>query len=232
MEVEQLRPEVLAEYPHDDDAFTQGLVYAGGGELFESTGLRGRSTVRRVDLATGRVTQSESIDAAYFGEGLERVGDRLIQLTWQANLALVYDADTFEQVGTFSYDTEGWGLCLDNQNRLVMSDGTSTLYFRDPSTFAELSTVEVTQDGEPLARLNELECVNGRVYANVWLTDTSVEIDPATGEVVAAIDASGLLSADEAQSADVLNGIAYRSDTDTFLVTGKLWPTIFEVRFR
>lgn len=231
-EIAQLRPEVLAEYPHDRDAFTQGLVYAGQGQLYESTGLRGRSSVRRVDLATGAPIQNESIDDAYFGEGLERVGDRLVQLTWQANLALVYDADTLEQTGTFPYDTEGWGLCLDNQNRFVMSDGTSTLTFRDPTTFDALGTVEVTQDGQPLAMLNELECVQGLVYANVWLTDTIVEIDPTTGEVIAVIDASGLLTEAEAQSADVLNGIAYRPETETFLITGKLWPVIFEVQFR
>jgi len=226
----RLRPRVSNSFPHDPAAFTQGLVW-NGGELFESTGLRGRSSLRRVNLETGEVLQRASLDSSLFAEGLEKVGDRLIQLTWQANTALVYDATTFERTGSFAYPTEGWGLCLDNQNRFVMSDGTSTLYFRDPVTFEEIGSVPVTLNGAPLERLNELECVNGEVYANVWLTNTIVKIDSATGAVVAEIDAAGLLSEAEAAGADVLNGIAYRPETATFLITGKNWPTLFEVTF-
>ncbi len=228
--VAQLRPNVLNTYPHDTGAFTQGLVW-NGTDLLESTGRRGQSSLRRVDLTSGEVTQRADVSSSLFAEGLEQVGDRLVQLTWQANTALVYDATSFELTGTFDYPTEGWGLCLDNQNRFVMSDGTSTLYFRNPETFAETGSVTVTLAGNPLARLNELECVNGEVYANVWLTNTIVRINPETGEVVAEIDAAGLLTPGEAESADVLNGIAYRAETDTFLITGKNWPKLFEVTF-
>ena len=158
------------------------------------------------------------------------VDDRVIQLTYQEHTALVYRLSDFKQIATFSYDTEGWGLC-DDGSRLVMSDGTNQLYFRNRSTFALLSKVSVTQDGVPRDQLNELECVDGQVYANVWQTDTIVRIDPATGKVTAEIDASGLLSANELRGTDVLNGIAYDPATKTFLLTGKYWPAMFEVRF-
>jgi glutamine cyclotransferase len=188
--------------------------------------------LREVDPHTGAVLRSITIDSRYFGEGIAVVDDRLIQLTWQEHTALVYNLSDFRQVGTFTYDTEGWGLC-DDGTRLVMSDGTSQLYFRNRSTFELLGKVTVTKEGAPLDRLNELECVDGEVYANVWLTDTIVRIDPSTGNVNAVIDASGLLAADEApgDEAAVLNGIAYDATAKTFLLTGKLWPRLFEVRF-
>lgn len=221
--------DVLATRPHDPRAFTQGLFLADG-VLYESTGLNGESTLRRVDPATGRVLERVDLPDTVFAEGLARVGDRLIQLTWQNRVAFVYDRATFRQIGQHAYDTEGWGLCHDGR-RLVMSDGTSTLFFRDPATFGVVGQVAVTVDGVPRDLLNELECVGNRVYANVWQTDTIVRIDPATGIVDAVIDASGLLAPDERAAADVLNGIAWDPAAGTFLITGKLWPKLFEVRF-
>ena len=223
------RVEVVARLPHDRGSFTEGLVMAGG-KLYEGSGLRGESTLREVDPRSGAVTRSIPIAAKYFGEGIAVVDDRMIQLTWQEHTALVYQLSDFKPLTTFTYDTEGWGLC-DDGARLVMSDGTNQLYFRNRSTFAVLSKVSVTKNGAPLDQLNELECVDGQVYANVWQTDTIVRIDPASGKVTAEIDASGLLSADEKRGADVLNGIAYDPATKNFLLTGKYWPTMFEVRF-
>ena len=227
--IQQLRVEVLERRPHDRSSFTEGLVIAEG-KLYEGSGLRGESTLREVDARTGAVTRSISIDNKYFGEGIAVVDDRVIFLTWQEHTALVFRLSDFKQLTTFSYDTEGWGLC-DDGSRLVMSDGTNQLYFRDRSTFAVLGKVSVTMDGTPIDQLNELECVDGQVYANVWQTDTIVRIDPASGKVTAEIDASGLLTADEKRGTDVLNGIAYNPASKTFLLTGKYWPAMFEVRF-
>ena len=195
-----------------------------GGRLYEGSGLRGESTLREVDARTGAVSRSISIADKYFGEGIAVVDDRVIQLTWQEHTALVYRLSDFKQIATFSYDTEGWGLC-DDGTRLVMSDGTNQLYFRNRSTFAIQGKVSVTENGVPIDQLNELECVDGEVYANVWQTNTIVRIDPTSGNVTAEIDASGLLTADEARGVDVLNGIAYDPATKTFLLTGKYWPT-------
>lgn len=227
--VERLRVEVIGRRPHDRGSFTEGLVVAGG-KLYEGSGLRGQSTLREVDLRTGAVTRSVALDARYFGEGIAVVDDRVVQLTWQEHTALVYRLSDFRQVATFTYDTEGWGLC-DDGTRLVMSDGTSQLYFRNRSSFAVVGRVTVTNNGVPIDQLNELECVDGQVYANVWQTDTIVRIDPASGKVTAQIDAAGLLSANEMSGVDVLNGIAHDPSTKTFLLTGKYWPTLFEVRF-
>ena len=228
-DVERLSVEVTSEYPHDPTAFTQGLL-ADGGEVYESTGLYGESTLRSVDLASGDVTAVIDLGADLFGEGLEVVGDRFIQLTWREGTALVYDRDTLELVDRYSYSTEGWGICLD-ADRLVMTDGTATAYQRDPATFELLDQVTVTLDGEPLWGLNELECVDGTVWANVRPTDYIVAFDPDTGKIGAVVDASGLLDADEQTTAGVLNGIAHIDGTDRFLITGKLWPSVFEVRF-
>ena len=217
---EQLRVDVIDKRPHDRTSYTEGLVLVGG-RLFESGGNYGE---------TGAVLRSVDLDARYFGEGLAAVDDRLIQLTWHEKTALVYQMSDFAQVDTFSYETEGWGLC-DDGRRLVMSDGTTTLYFRDRTSFAETGRVQVTNEGEPVADLNELECVGRDVYANVYQTDDIVRIDPASGRVTAVIDASGLLSMEEMVGSEVLNGIAYDADAETFLLTGKYWPTLFEVRF-
>lgn len=221
--------QVIATYLHDPEAFTQGLLFADG-VLFESTGLNGRSSLRRVQLETGAVLQRRDLEAQYFAEGLALVGDRLIQLTWQNQVGFVYDRDSFDLLQTWSYPTEGWGLTYDGQH-LIMSDGSDTLRFLDPQTFAEVRRVRVADRGQPVERLNELEYVNGEVFANVWLTDWVVRIDPSDGRVVGWVDFSGLLGeADRQQPVDVLNGIAYDPKTDRLFVTGKLWPKLFEVR--
>lgn len=223
------RVEVVATHPHDVTAFTQGLLVHGD-SIYESTGLNGRSSVRQVELGSGRVLRSTPLPRELFGEGLAQVEDRLVQLTWTSGIARIYQLDTLELVGEWRYSGEGWGLCHDG-NRFVMSNGSTRLTFRDESTFAETGSVEVKLDGQPLDELNELECVNGRVYANVWRTDSIAEIDSATGNVTAWIDASGLLTPAERNQADVLNGIAWDESRQAFLVTGKLWPRLFEVRF-
>lgn len=226
---ESLQVRVQSRYAHDPDAFTQGLLWHEG-KLYESTGRYGHSTLRRVDLATGRVEQEVALDDSYFAEGLARVGDRLIQLTWQSHKAFVYNLDSLEQVGEFDYETEGWGLCY-NGTDLVMSDGSSTLFFRDPDDFSVRREVQVLKAGRPLRNLNELECVDGVVYANVWQRDELVRINPASGIVEASIRASGLLDREERRGTDVLNGIAYLPDSRRFLITGKMWPAAFEVDF-
>jgi glutaminyl-peptide cyclotransferase len=199
--------------------------------VWESTGLYGESTLRRTDRETGDVSASAPLEPNLFGEGLELVDGRLVQLTWQEETALVWDPATLDQTGSYPYEGEGWGLCSHDDDRLVMSNGTSTLTHRDPETFEPQDEVEVTREGAPVSNLNELECVDGLVFANVWLTDEIVVIGP-DGVVVAVIDASAL---DEELSGvsgrDVLNGIAFDPATGTFLLTGKLWPTTFEVRF-
>ncbi|HEV2844319.1 MAG TPA: glutaminyl-peptide cyclotransferase [Thermoanaerobaculia bacterium] len=227
---ERLRVKVLSSRPHDRTAYTQGLLFDGGGALYESTGLYGSSSVRQLDPATGEVKRSRTVPQEYFAEGLALVDGRLIQLTWQEQKALVYNAADFQPMAEFRYDGEGWGLCWDGR-RLVMSDGSSRLTFRDPKTFAVTGSVGVTLAGQPIDRLNELECVDGVVYANVWQTDDILRIDPKDGRVTAVIDASGLLSAEERRMVDVLNGIAWDPAKKTFLITGKLWPKMFEVTF-
>lgn len=224
-------PEVLATYPHDADAFTQGLLLEGG-RFYESTGLYGESTLREVVPETGEVLREVTVPPEYFAEGLTLVGDRLIQITWREGEAFVYDRETFERTGTLTYSGEGWGLCFDGE-QLIMSDGSATLTRRDPETLKVLGTYGVTLGGQPVTRLNELECALGDVYANVWQTDTIVRINE-TGEVVQEIDASNLLTAEERSRLGpnaVLNGIAYDPEAETFFLTGKLWPKVLEVRF-
>ncbi|HUS22475.1 MAG TPA: glutaminyl-peptide cyclotransferase [Aeromicrobium sp.] len=225
---EQLSVEIVGRRPHDAGAYTQGLALVGG-RLFESTGLYGESNVREVDPESGDVLHQVDLDHGYFGEGLAVFDDRLIQLTWHERTAFVYRSGDLSTVGTFAYDTEGWGLC-DDGSRLVMSDGSSTLYFRDRQTFEQLGTVAVKNGEAPVDMLNELECADGDVYANVYQTTDIVRIDPSTGEVTAVIDASSLL-VEPGTDAGVLNGIAYDAEAGTFLLTGKNWPTLFEVRF-
>lgn len=220
--------EVLGTLPHDPGAFTQGLELVDG-VLYEGTGLEGQSSLRRVDPDTGEVEQHVDLPDDLFGEGITVVGDRIWQLTWRDGVAIERDRSTLDEVRRVTYEGEGWGLCRDG-DRLVMSDGTDELAFRDPGSFAETGTVAVRRDGQPVARLNELECVGGQVWANVWQTDEVVRIDPADGRVTATVDLSSLRPADVPES-DVLNGIAAVPGTDEFLVTGKNWPTIFRVRF-
>lgn len=234
-EVTRLVPEVLNEYPHDSGAFTQGLLWDDGA-LYESTGLWGQSSLRRVDLETGLPETSIALADTYFAEGLERVGDRLIQLTWRAGLAFVYDFDTLERIDTLEYEGEGWGLCYDGRY-LFMSDSTSWLSIREPETFELIFRGAVTLEGRiiPPQLLNELECVGEHVYANAWNTDYIFRIDKYTGVVSAVIDVSGLLSAAEREAlpnGGVLNGIAWNPESETFYITGKNWPKLFEVVFK
>jgi glutamine cyclotransferase len=225
---ERLALKVLAVRPHDPEAFTQGLLLDHG-TMFESTGLNGKSSLREVDPRTGAVKRKVDVPRQLFAEGLALVGDRLIQLTWQEGVALVYDRASFQKTGEMRYEGEGWGLCWDG-TRLVMSDGSDRLTFRDPKTFAVLGSVAVTVGGRPAYQLNELECVDGVVYANVWQTDDILRIDPRDGRVTAVIDASGLLTREERLKTDVLNGIAWDPESRTFLLTGKLWPKLFQVQ--
>ncbi len=225
---DSLRVQVHAEHPHQRDAFTQGLLWHEG-KLYESTGLEGRSSLRRVDLETGAVERRVEVGDDLFAEGLARVGNRLYQLTWQSELLRIYDADSFELVEERHYEGEGWGLCFDGTH-LVMSNGSARLSFRDPETFDIVREVEVTKAGRPVRWLNELECVDGQVYANVWQTNEIVRIDPRGGQVNATIDASALVPQGE-RRIDVLNGIAWLPERQRFALTGKLWPTLFEVTF-
>jgi glutaminyl-peptide cyclotransferase len=220
---------VVNVYPHDPEAFTQGLVFRDG-DLFESTGQYGRSSLRRVRLESGEVIQERRLERRYFGEGLTDWDSRLIQLTWQENAAFVYDLETFALLRTFRYRGEGWGLTHDGR-RLVMSDGTSELRFLDPETFVESGRLRVTERGRPLPYLNELEMVRGELLANVWGSDDIFIIDLESGHVTGRVDLSNLLPpADRAGRVDVLNGIAYDAEGDRLFVTGKLWPKLFEIR--
>ena len=227
--VASLRVDVLRELPHDTTAFTQGLLWRDGA-LYESTGQYGSSRLSRIDPRTGAVEQQVAILPTFWGEGLARVGDELFMLMFRAQRGLVFNIDTFEQIREFRYRGEGWGLCHDD-DRLIMSNGSDTLTFRDPATFEETGAVRVTLRGQPLDRINELECVGDRVYANIWQNDYLVIIDPSTGRATHQIDATGLLTRQESRGVDVLNGVAYDANADTFYITGKLWPKMFEVRF-
>lgn len=227
--VPQLGYELLRTLPHDTAAYTQGLVIHDGAFL-ESTGQYGESQLRRVDIATGEALRSVSLDDDHFGEGIAVVGGRIVQLTWKAGLAFVYDAGTFAPVDTLEYEGEGWGLCYDGQS-LFQSDGSGTLWRRDPSTFAVLGEVRVTRNGFSTRNLNELECVGDDIYANIYMTNEIVRIDKRTGEITGALDALGLTLASGRPNdpGAVFNGIAYDEGTGTFFVTGKLWPEVFEI---
>ena len=222
--------EVVHEYPHDAEAFTQGLIFRDG-FLYESTGLTGRSSLRKVRLETGEVVQRHDVDAAYFAEGLTDWGGQLLQLTWVSNIGFVYDIASFKELRRFTYAGEGWGLTHDG-TRLIMSDGTPNLRFLDPATFDEQSRLNVRDRNGSVDDLNELEFVKGSVYANVWLTERIAIIDPATGAVTGWIDLAGLRPRRGAPGDDVLNGIAYDADGDRLFVTGKLWPKLFEIRLK
>jgi glutamine cyclotransferase len=226
---------VLASYPHDRGAWTQGLVYTDG-VLYEGTGPDnggnvggGPSSLRRVNLETGEVEQRVDLPLEFYGEGIAVYSDTIAQITWQSQTGFVYDRATMQQRRTFSYGGQGWGITYDGQ-RLIMSDGTSRLRFLDPATFAEVGSVEVIGPDGPVLNLNELEYVDGALYANIWQTDRIARIDPLSGKVTAWIDLSGLLSQeDRAGGVDVLNGIAYDAANKRLLVTGKLWPKLFAI---
>ncbi len=219
---------VVNSFPHDPEAFTQGLVFQNS-TLFEGTGLYGKSTLREVKLETGAVLRSLSLASQYFGEGITIYKDQVIQLTWQSNTGFVYDKDSFELLQTFSYPTEGWGITHD-EVRLIVSDGTSTLYFWNPVTLEEIGRIEVHDQDSRVIRLNELEYVRGEVFANVWQTDCIAKINPHTGRVTGWINLEGLLDSEEGVgSAGVLNGIAYDAQNDRLFVTGKRWPKLLEI---
>ena len=221
--------EVVNAYPHDPEAFTQGLLYHAG-QLYESTGLYGESSLRQVALETGEVLQQVNLPAEVFAEGLTLWEDRLVQLTWREGTGFIYTLADFSPLGQFTYTTEGWGLTHDGE-RLIMSDGSHRLYFLNPESFQILGEVEVFDQGAPLERLNELEYIHGEVYANLWLTDEIARIDPATGEVLGWINLGGILPEDLiSSSTDVLNGIAYDPEGNRLFVTGKNWPLLFEIR--
>ncbi|MBN1357641.1 glutaminyl-peptide cyclotransferase [Candidatus Bathyarchaeota archaeon] len=218
--------EVINVYPHDPDAFTQGLNIEDG-VLYEGTGLNGESTLRRVDLETGDVLQTYALPEEFFGEGITVFGSKIIQLTWQSQKGFVYDKQSFALLEEFSYSTQGWGITTDG-TRLIMSDGTANLYFLDPETFEITGQIEV-HDEEPVIRLNELEYINGKVYANVWQTDKIVIINPDTGQVTGWIDLTGIYTPENSNSNNVLNGIAYDAKNDRLFVTGKRWSQLFQI---
>jgi glutamine cyclotransferase len=219
---------VVKMFPHDPEAFTQGLVFHEG-RLYEGTGLRGRSSVRIVELDTGETTHIHHLPPEYFGEGITILGDRIIQVTWQSQVCFVYDSSTLKVLDTFEMATEGWGLTHDGTS-LILSDGTPTLRYLDPETFEETWAVEV-HDGDKAVRLiNELEYIDGEIYANIWQTDMIVRIDPLSGSVLGWLDLDGLREyIDDEDSIDVLNGIAYDDETGHLFVTGKFWPLLFEI---
>jgi glutaminyl-peptide cyclotransferase len=219
---------VVRVYPHDPSAFTQGLVFRDG-FLYESTGLEGKSTLRKVRLETGEVVEQRRIDPQYFAEGLADLGERLFQLTWRSEVGFVYGLRDFEPQRTFSYGGEGWGLASDAK-RLIMSDGTATLRFIDAESLRETGRLQVTDQGRPVPNLNELEVVKGQIFANVWQSDDIVAIAPSDGRVVGRVDLTGLLPSDDRPGTDVLNGIAWDRERDRLFVTGKWWPKLFEIQ--
>jgi glutaminyl-peptide cyclotransferase len=219
---------VVAVYPHDPNAFTQGLAIAGG-QLYEGTGLYGQSTIRKVDLATGRVEKQRSINATYFGEGIAILGSHLYELTWQHGIGIVYDLATFNQQRTFQYAGEGWGLTQDGK-LLILSDGSSKIRFLDPETFAVAREIDVRDHGQPVTKLNELEYVDGEIWSNVWYDDRIARISPASGEVLGWIDLAALYPKSARGSEAVLNGIAYDAAAKRLFVTGKNWPQLYEIQ--
>lgn len=218
---------VLHTYPHDKAAFTQGLL-VDDGVFYESTGLNGKSSLRKVEIETGKVLQKKDVATQYFAEGLAELNDKLYQLTWQSKVGFIYEQGTFNKTSEFKYESEGWGLTTDGTD-LILSDGTDKIRFLDPGTFQVKRTISVVGGGTPLDQLNELEYIDGEIYANVWKTNSIVRIDPQTGKVVGWIDMSGILPDADAAGADVLNGIAYDKTKKRLFVTGKLWPKVFEI---
>lgn len=221
--------EILNTFPHDPGCYTQGLVIDDG-VFYESCGLYGQSSLRRVDPASGVVQAESDLGANYFAEGLVLLKDKLYQLTWQENTGFVYDASTLELLSTFNYQTQGWGLTTDD-TALILSDGTNTLYWLDPGTTQIVRQVNVSYQGQPVEYLNELEYIKGLIFANIYLTDTIVVIDPQDGNVVSLVDLTGLRpEQNSAIQGEVLNGIAYDDQSDRLYLTGKNWPTLYEVR--
>jgi glutamine cyclotransferase len=219
---------VVRSYPHDRNAFTQGLVYDGG-FFYEGTGLHGRSTLRKVDPASGRVIKEVGLPPSFFGEGVAVFGNRIFQITWKSQVGFVYDKSSFRLLQKFSYPHQGWGVTHDGK-RLIISDGSSVLHLLDPKDFRETGILRVHDDRGPVEGLNELEYVRGAIYANVWPTDNVAVIDARTGRVKRWIDLKGLLAKEDLQGVDVTNGIAYDAEGDRLFVTGKFWPKLFEIK--
>ncbi len=219
--------EVVHTYPHDSSAFTEGLFYLDG-FLYEGTGIAGRSSIRKVKLETGEIVQKRDLPEPYFGEGIIHWKDRLIELTYQSEAGFIYDLATFAPSGGFKYPGEGWSLTQDG-HRIIMSDGTPQIRFWDPETLQETGRITVTEDGSPVSDVNELEWVKGEIYANVWRTDRIVRIDPASGKVTSSINLTGLWPGSD-HNEKTLNGIAYDAQHDRLFVTGKEWPSLFEIR--
>jgi len=227
----QVAYEVVNSYPHDPASFTQGLLWRDGG-FYESTGQYGQSKLRRLEFPSGRVLKEISLSPELFGEGLALVDSRLIQLTWKSHRGFVYELSTFRLLQEFSYDTEGWGLTYDGKN-LILSDGSSDLFYFDPQTFRPVRKLPVRMNGQPIRELNELEFIDGEIWANVWQTDLILRIDPSTGQVTSFLALKGILApSDKTGMEDVLNGIAYDAEHKRIFVTGKLWPRIFEIRIK
>jgi glutamine cyclotransferase len=221
--------EVLNTWPHDPDAFTQGLVFHDG-KLLESTGQEGRSSLRLVELETGTIRKKVNVPSPYFGEGITLLNGKVYQLTWQNQVGFVYDASTFSKLGDFTFTGEGWGLATDGQS-LILSDGTNRIRFINPDNFQVRKTIAVSDGSRPISQLNELEYVRGEIYANIWHAERIARIDPQTGHIVGWIDLTGLLPPIEVHDEEaVLNGIAYDETKGRLFVTGKLWPKLFEIR--
>jgi len=231
VEARQLSYEVVNSYPHDRTSFTQGLVWNDGG-FYESTGQYGSSKLRRLEFPSGHVAREIDLSPELFGEGLALIGNRLIQLTWKSHRGFVYDRDTFQLSREFSYDTEGWGLTYDGTN-LILSDGSSDLFYIDPASFKVIRKLSVKLNDRPIRELNELEFIEGEIWANVWQTDLVLRIDPQTGSVKSYLDLKGILApSDSRGDENVLNGIAYDPEHKRVFITGKLWPRIFEIRVK
>jgi glutamine cyclotransferase len=214
-------------YPHNPESFTEGLLYYNG-YLYEGTGMNNTSYIMKVKLETGKAVQKQTIDGAYFGEGISIFNNKLVELTWQSHKGFVYDLGSFKKLQEFSFPTEGWGMTTDGK-KLIMSDGTSTLYYLDPNTYQNVGKLEVFDDKGPVSKLNELEYIDGQIYANVWETDEILRIDAVSGKVLAVIDMSGLLGSYANEKVDVLNGIAWDAQNKRLFVTGKYWPRIFQI---
>jgi glutamine cyclotransferase len=223
--------DIVKVYPHDADAFTQGLVFRDG-KLLESTGEEGRSTLRKVDLDSGQTLKKVDLAPQYFGEGMTVLNNKVYQVTWQHQIGFIYDYQTFERLGEFNYEGEGWGLTTDGQS-LILSDGSNRLRFLDANSFRVISTIDVTENGQPVRQLNELEYIKGEIYANIWHSTRIVTINPQTGAVTTSMDCADLVSQSGAHDEEaVLNGIAYDEASDRLFVTGKLWPKLFEIRVK
>ena len=223
--------QIVGVWPHDTSAFTQGLIFADG-KLYESTGQEGRSSLRLVEMQSGKVTQKVDVPVPYFAEGITLLNGKIYQLTWMHQMGFIYDAQKLEKIGQFPYDGEGWGITTDGRS-LIISDGSNRLKFLDPDSFRVTKTIAVLDGRTPVEQLNELEYVNGEIYANIWHDQRIVTIDPQNGRVTGWIDLTGLLQPGDVRDPEaVLNGIAYDQATDRLFVTGKLWPRLFEIKIK